>query len=515
MKKYIWGFLGVGKSSLDVSGFVIEDADSKLFEFKGVAPGDLHGSAGVKRFERDLNYPRNYLEHVQSVDADVVLLNCHVGLLEQLDKDEVLVVYPSAEVMPEYLERYRGRGDDESFISYMADEAEGIIQFIEGSNLQKYKITECHTYLADLFGRSDFKMKLMTRAELTEQLQRAIDLNVIVATYQAGDNAWLRFDDMYADADIEKLQKVVHESAERVQDAARLAEAVLDGQYQVDIDEMIEACIEREEAVKKEKMLLARRGGLSREELADKIMQGIVNGALGIEYDQIAPYSHGYEVTFGGNGPVGSTWDFKNRWECYHCDFFGVPEKIVGMIEKEQQDGRVFGKDTRLLDIREMLSAIDEMEGKRVTAFTSHKDLNWQSRDRYNLGHVATVMDVHAGMGLDGIVQHRYHGDYSSMTPVNQDRLVETLVCMKGFCLDCIDKLDIGADGRQKVIDYLKKKGIDVSTPEKLQAWIKDNPEKCGKKENRVVGLDAQILNAEGKKKVSNRGSGGREFERE
>lgn len=485
MKRYIWGFPGVGKSGLNVPGLSIVDADCNLFIFNNVFLSDLHVEAGHKQFERNYNYPNNYLEHIRNVDADIILLNCHISLLEQLGKENVLVVYPDVSLMPEYLERYRSRGDNESFISYMEEEAEGMIRFIDGSDFGKYRIDSENTYLRDLFEREDFKMKLMTRKELTEQLQRAIDLNVVIATYQAGDNARLVCDAKYSEMDIKDIQSSVNYSVERVHNAAELAEKVLDGKFQLDIDALEFACNKRESEIEKELVLMERRGGLSHNELAGKIMQGIVNGALGIRYSEIAPYSHGYEVTFGGKGPAGSTLDFKNRWECY-CDLFDVPEKIAVMIENGRQSSRVFGAQAQALNVREMVAAIDEMEGKQITSFVPEKEAGLERRGRYS-GHVASVMDVHAGKALDGIVQHHFHGDYSSCTPVKQNNLVETLVCMKGFCLDCIGNLDIGPEGRKKVVEFLKKKGIDVSTPEKMRTWILENSEKCALLDNRSL----------------------------
>ena len=244
-------------------------------------------------------------------------------------------------------------------------------------------------------------------------------------------------------------------------------------------------------AVEKERVLVKNRGGLSREELEDKIMQGIVNGALGIEYGQIAPYSHGYEVTFGIEGPPGSTHRFLNRWECY-VDLFEVPKKIVDQIEEGRQDNVVFGAKCQPLDIRFILQKIDEAEKNKITSFTPTKDTNFQiasSPNHYPFRNsVATVMDVHQGKGLDGIVQHKFHGTYSTMTPVKQNSLVEALVCMKGFCLDAIHNLDVGQEEKTKIITYLKKHDIDISTPEKFEEWIKNNPDKCAYEANRVKG---------------------------
>ena len=230
-------------------------------------------------------------------------------------------------------------------------------------------------------------------------------------------------------------------------------------------------------------------GGLTREELEEKIMEGIVNGALGIEYGQIAPYSYGYEVTFGIDTPSGSTHGFSNRWECY-VDLFDVPKKIVDKINEGSQDNVVFGAKCQPLDIELMLQKIEEAENHKLTKFTPFKDTDFQiatSPNHYPYRNsVASVMDVHNGKGLDGIVQHKFHGTYSTMTPAKQNSLVETLVCMKGFCLDGIHNLDVGRGEQDKIIQYLKQHGTDISTPGKLDEWIKNNPDKCAYEQNRM-----------------------------
>ena len=473
MKRYIWAFPGLGKSSLAISGLSVDDADSERFKFAGVDFDSLHGSAEDASLVRDEAYPLNYLGYIQASGADMVLLNCHISLLEQLNRDDVLLVYPDMSLIPEYLQRYKDRGDHPSFVSYMEDEAVGIIRYIENSDFQKYRVKEPNIYLRDLFERNDFKVKVMNRAELTEHLQKAKDLDILGVSEDG--RGLLCGTQFLNDASVYGIA------------AEQLADDVFNGKYELDIDLLVQVCEKREAAIVKEKLLSERRGGLSREALADKIMQGIVNGALGIEYDQIAPYSHGYEVTFGGSGPIGSTRDFKNRWECY-CGFFDVPAKIVDKIEEDRQNGRVFGKNVEPFDIHEMLQAIDDMESRQISGFTPEKETNferWGARGYGSRGSVATVMDVHAGKGLDGIVQHHYHGDYASMTPSRQNSLVETLVFMKGFCLDCLGALDAGLQEQRKVIDYLRKHGTDISTPAKLREWVRQNPEKCGYQQNR------------------------------
>lgn len=311
------------------------------------------------------------------------------------------------------------------------------------------------------------------REELISHFQRAIDLNVLDVN---GLNNSIVFDVSFA-ADPAVSAKN--------HDAYDLAEAVMNGKYDVDIDNLVAVCEQREQQLE-ELRLADRRGGLSREELADKIMQGIVNGALSIHHGQIAPYSYGYEVTFGTIGPASPLRPVKNRWECY-CNFFDVPAKIVAAIEGGRQSSAVFGKKVEPLDIRELLQAIEDMEGKKIVSFTPavETDLErWGSRYPGSRGSVASLRDVHAGKGLDGIVQHYYHGDYSSMTTTKHNELVETLVYMKGFCLDYLGNARLNRD---EITAYLKKHGVDISTPEQLRAWILENPQKCCYEKNRTT----------------------------
>lgn len=287
-------------------------------------------------------------------------------------------------------------------------------------------------------------------------------------------------------------------------DFSKFAQQIFEGEKEFDFGKFQNDIERTKNFTAKEISLLERRGGLTHQELADKIMQGIVNGALGIRYSQIAPYSHGYEVTFGGNGPVGSTRDFKNRWECY-CDFFKIGSEIAGKIENLMQNNQVFGKKCEALNIVELLATIDKRESECISTFIPEKDTDFKrASNSYTYPYrndVASVMDVHAGKGLDGIVQHHYHGTYSTMTPVKQNSLVEMMVCLNGFCLDCLKGLDVSGFEKEEIVDYLKKHGTDISTPEKLEDWIRNNPEKCGLEvnRNRKLSVDEKIAGAKGR----------------
>lgn len=248
MKRYIWGFPGVGKSSVHIPGLRVVDADCEAFKFRDVSPEELHsdkalgGSAAGKNYAWDERYPENYLTHVQAVEADVVLLNCHIGLLERLDREDILVVYPAPELISEYLERYRNRGDGPSFIAYMEEESEGMLRYIEASGFEKHRIDTPETYLGDLFERADFKMKVLTTAELTAHIQKAMDLGVIDTEFHAEGPGRLICDAQLAE----------REQPHKIKNARVWAQAVLDGKYELDIEELIMACLVREAKLSKE-----------------------------------------------------------------------------------------------------------------------------------------------------------------------------------------------------------------------------------------------------------------------
>ena len=93
-KYYVWGFPGVGKSSLR-SSYRIVDADSNAFLFSGVSSSSLHQTADKEGIVRQKDYPQNYLDYIRTTDGDIILINCHVSLLKELDRENLLLIYPS------------------------------------------------------------------------------------------------------------------------------------------------------------------------------------------------------------------------------------------------------------------------------------------------------------------------------------------------------------------------------------------------------------------------------------
>ena len=448
-KVYIWGFPGIGKSSVRSSLSVV-DADCKLFQFDLSKEEDtrLHREEGWGSVASQTDFPRNYLEYVQNVDADIVLLNCHPSFFKDFDQERLLLVYPSPELKDEYLLRYRSRGDHPSFISHMEESFEDIIACVQQAPFRKYEITQHDVTLQNLLDGGILMSQFITKKELTELIAESVLLGVYMP------------DDVYSSCT-----------------PAELAQLMFDGEVPLELDILQESLHAKKAEMEKERMIRERRGGLTHEELRDKILQGIVNGTFSIYHGEIAPYSHGFEVKYPNDYKF-----YTNRWECY-CSFEAVSEAITQKIEGDFQNNQVFsGTKVQPVDIKKILEDIEAHEKSKITSFVEEAKSGLERRGRYT-GHVANLKDVHSGLALDGIILGHFQGDYSSITTSSQNDLMRTLVALKGFCLDAVDRL--GVHNRELVVVYLKKHGTDISTPEKLKEWINANPDKCALPENR------------------------------
>ncbi len=481
-KVYVWGFPGVGKSSLR-SSLSIADADSNAFMFDGAAQNTLHQTSDREGLTRHQGYPQNYLDFIQNTDADIVLLNCHLSYLKDLDQEKLLLVYPAKELKSEYIRRYKARGDHASFIAHMEECFEDMVDTLTQAPFRKLMLTDPKTTLQSLLDGGVFMSQFITKKELTNLLEESIRFQIYTP------------DPAHADKSPDQL-----------------AQMVFEGEVALDL-----AALRKDHAAAKaeeeqEQLRATRRGGLTHQQLRERILTGIVSGALFIEHGQIAPYQFGYQVRYPNDKA-----SYTNRWECYNCGLPGVAEKIARMIEDGKQNKEVFSQ-TQLqpLDIQKFLSDIAEKEKHPLTTFTEAAKTGYEPRGRYT-GHVATLKDVHEGIALDGIALGKFRGDYSSITTSRQNDLMRALVFLKGFCLDCLAP---GATGPFSVLDpddqafikaYLKAHGTDVSTPEKLKAWILQNPEKCALPENRQkaqsfdqkVASAAQRLSSQNKKQPS------------
>lgn len=178
-KYYVWGFPGIGKSSVNSDVSMI-DADCECFKFvlPTGASRSPHSREGMAQVRQNPSYPQNYLDYVRSVSADMVLLNCHISLLEALDRDKLLLVYPAPALKEEYLRRYAQRGDNGSYIHYMETAFDEIIAAVRASPYRKYEITTPRIYLQNLIEKGTIMDQFITKQELSALLAECVHLEV-------------------------------------------------------------------------------------------------------------------------------------------------------------------------------------------------------------------------------------------------------------------------------------------------------------------------------------------------
>ena len=117
MKKttIICGFPGVGKSYLfNNTNLDCIDSDSSKFDKK--------------------HFPDNYIKHIEKNigKVDYIFVSTHSEVLYRLNNMcEFHVVYPNRELKEEYLQRYRDRGNEESFINLIDNMWDKFIDDIE------------------------------------------------------------------------------------------------------------------------------------------------------------------------------------------------------------------------------------------------------------------------------------------------------------------------------------------------------------------------------------------------
>lgn len=114
----ISAFPGCGKSEATrmhkTSEEIWLDSDSSKFHW-------IYAADGYKW--NNPNFPQNYLKHIQNFSgyADVIFVSTHKEILELLCEHGVpfVLVRPHRDLKDVYLQRYKERGNDDSFINLM------------------------------------------------------------------------------------------------------------------------------------------------------------------------------------------------------------------------------------------------------------------------------------------------------------------------------------------------------------------------------------------------------------
>lgn len=142
MTKVISGFPAVGKSFLSSqSDLTVLDSDSSNFSW-------------IQEGERHPDFPNNYIEHIKSNigKVDYILVSSHDIVREALKDNNIryTLVYPSAHLKDEYLERYRSRGNNEGFIKFIGSKWDEFITDIEKETFPHLTRLGSGQYLSDV-----------------------------------------------------------------------------------------------------------------------------------------------------------------------------------------------------------------------------------------------------------------------------------------------------------------------------------------------------------------------------
>ena len=71
------------------------------------------------------DFPKNYLDHigrnVEDPSIDKILVSSHKEVRDGLVKNEIpfVLIYPERELKGEYLQRYKDRGNNDSFVEFL------------------------------------------------------------------------------------------------------------------------------------------------------------------------------------------------------------------------------------------------------------------------------------------------------------------------------------------------------------------------------------------------------------
>lgn len=143
MLKVISGFPGIGKTFYKKnSNLNILDSDSSKFSW-------------IEKGVRNPEFPKNYIEHIKDsmYKFDMVLVSTHKVVRDALVENNInfLLVYPEIDLKEEYIERFRNRGSDDSFIKLFEDNWDTFIYEMDNQKGCVVTKLKSGTFLSSIF----------------------------------------------------------------------------------------------------------------------------------------------------------------------------------------------------------------------------------------------------------------------------------------------------------------------------------------------------------------------------
>lgn len=131
----ISGFPGVGKSYLfNNTDLKVLDSDSSQFSW-------VKDEKGNNTKERHPEFPNNYIRHIKENigKVDIIMVSSHDIVRKALKDSNIqyYLAYPCIDLKDEYIERYKQRGNDEKFISFISENWDKFITDVENEEFPK------------------------------------------------------------------------------------------------------------------------------------------------------------------------------------------------------------------------------------------------------------------------------------------------------------------------------------------------------------------------------------------
>lgn len=143
--KVISGFPGIGKTYLfdrQKDDVIVLDSDSSKFSW-------------IEEGVRNPDFPNNYIEHIKDNigKADYIFVSSHDVVRDALKENEVeyILVSPMKNLKKEYIERFKERGNPDSFIDFISKNWNSFIDEIDNETHPKKIKLGPGEFLADVF----------------------------------------------------------------------------------------------------------------------------------------------------------------------------------------------------------------------------------------------------------------------------------------------------------------------------------------------------------------------------
>ncbi|MGL5713290.1 MAG: hypothetical protein ACRCX2_09750 [Paraclostridium sp.] len=139
------------KKQLVISGF---PGTGKSYYVNNNLLNELTSDSDSSKFDK-ANFPQNYIEHIKELiekGTVRIFVSSHKEVREALVKEGInfILAYPKRELKEEYIERYKQRGNNESFIKLVSENWDSWITELENQEGCEHKQLCSGQFVADV-----------------------------------------------------------------------------------------------------------------------------------------------------------------------------------------------------------------------------------------------------------------------------------------------------------------------------------------------------------------------------